>query len=49
MKVYLKRSNNIPTCVLGWKTPLDKRKELLEYEEKLKLIIRLVTALKMIN
>ena len=29
MKAYLKRSNNIPTCVLGWKTPLEKRVELL--------------------
>lgn len=29
MKAYLKRSNNIPTCVLGWKTPIQKRKELL--------------------
>lgn len=29
MKAYLIRSNNIPTCVLGWKTPLEKRKELL--------------------
>lgn len=29
MKEYLKRSNNIPTCVLGWKTPLENRVELL--------------------
>ncbi|MBO5577837.1 MAG: transposase [Bacilli bacterium] len=29
MKAYLKRSNNIPTSVLKWKTPLDKRAELL--------------------
>ena len=28
MKRYLKRSNNIPMAVLGWKTPLQKRKEL---------------------
>ena len=28
MKRYLKRSNNIPMSVLGWKTPLQKRKEL---------------------
>ena len=27
MKSYLKRSNNIPTSVLGWKTPLQSRKE----------------------
>lgn len=27
MKAYLKRSNNIPTCVLKWKTPLQVRKE----------------------
>ena len=27
MKAYLKRSNNIPTSVLGWKTPLQARKE----------------------
>lgn len=46
MEAYLTRSNNIPTCVLGWKTPLDKRKELLEFEEKSKLIARLITALK---
>lgn len=30
MKAYLNRSNNIPTSVLGWKTPLEKRKELLQ-------------------
>ena len=29
MKSYLTRSNNIPTCVLGWKSPLEKRKDLL--------------------
>lgn len=29
MKEYLKRSNNIPTCMLGWKTPLENRVELL--------------------
>lgn len=29
MKAYLKRSNNIPTSVLGWKTPLEKRKEIM--------------------
>ena len=28
MKRYLKRSNNIPMAVLGWKSPLEKRKEL---------------------
>lgn len=28
MKRYLKRSNNIPMSVLGWKTPLQKRWEL---------------------
>lgn len=28
MKRYLRRSNNIPMAVLGWKTPLQKRKEL---------------------
>lgn len=28
MKRYLRRSNNIPMSVLGWKTPLQKRKEL---------------------
>ena len=27
MKSYLKRSNNIPTAVLKWKTPLESRKE----------------------
>lgn len=32
MKAYLKRSNNIPTCVLGWKTPIEKRKELLLHD-----------------
>ena len=30
MKRYLKRSNNIPVSVLGWKSPLQKRAE-LEY------------------
>ncbi len=30
MKLYLKRSNNIPTSVLNWKTPIEKRKELLQ-------------------
>ena len=29
MKVYLKRSNNIPTRVLGWKSPIQFRNELL--------------------
>ena len=29
MKAYLKRSNHIPTSVLKWKTPLEKRAELL--------------------
>ena len=28
MKQYLKRSNNIPMSVLGWKSPLQKRAEL---------------------
>lgn len=28
MKRYLRRSNNIPMAVLGWKSPLEKRKEL---------------------
>lgn len=28
MKRYLNRSNNIPMHVLGWKTPLEKRREL---------------------
>ena len=27
MKAYLKRSNNIPTSVLKWKTPVENRKE----------------------
>ena len=30
MKVYLKRSNNIPMQVLGWSTPLEKREQLLK-------------------
>ena len=30
MKRYLKRSNNIPMQVLGWKTPLEKRYELMK-------------------
>ena len=30
MKVYLKRSNNIPMQVLGWITPLEKREQLLK-------------------
>ena len=29
MKAYLIRSNNIPTCVLKWMTPIEKRKQLL--------------------
>ena len=29
MKSYLKMSNNIPISVLQWKTPLEKRSELL--------------------
>lgn len=37
MRRYLKRSNNIPTAVLGWKSPNEKHKELskniLTYEE----------------
>ena len=28
MKRYLRRSNNIPMAVLGWKSPVQKRKEL---------------------
>lgn len=28
-KLYLKRSNNIPMAVLGFKTPLEKRKKLI--------------------
>ena len=28
MKAYLKRSNNIPMSILGWKSPIEKRKEL---------------------
>lgn len=32
MKSYLKRSNNIPMQVLGWKTPLEKRIELEEHQ-----------------
>lgn len=31
MKRYLKRSNNIPMAVLGWESPLQKRRE-LEYK-----------------
>ena len=30
MKLYLKRSNNIPMQVLGWITPLEKREQLLK-------------------
>lgn len=30
MKAYLKRSNNIPMQILGWISPLEKRKALLE-------------------
>lgn len=29
MKAYLLRSNNIPSSVLGWKSPIEKRKELI--------------------
>ena len=29
MAAYLKRSNNIPIATLGWKTPIEVRKELL--------------------
>jgi len=29
MRAYLKRSNNIPMATLGWKTPIEIRKELL--------------------
>ena len=28
MKRYLRRSNRIPSSVLGWKSPLEKRKEI---------------------
>jgi len=45
MKAYLKRSNNIPTCVLGWKIPLDRRKELLEIEEKRKAVTSLLDSI----
>ena len=31
MKRYLKRSNNIPMSVLGWKSPIQKRRELEFY------------------
>ncbi len=31
MKRYLKRSNNIPMAVLGWKSPIQKRRELELY------------------
>ena len=30
MKRYLRRANNIPMSVLDWKTPLQKRQELIE-------------------
>ena len=30
MKAYLKRSNNIPMQVLGWISPLEKRKQIIE-------------------
>ena len=30
MKSYLKRSNNIPMQVLGWISPLEKRKQIIE-------------------
>ena len=30
MKAYLKRSNNIPMQVLGWISPLEKRRKLIE-------------------
>jgi transposase InsO family protein len=30
MKAYLKRSNNIPMQVLGWVSPLEKRKQIIE-------------------
>ena len=28
MKRYLRRSNRIPMCVLGWKSPVEKRREI---------------------
>lgn len=31
MKRYLKRSNNIPMAVLGWKSPIQKRREIQFY------------------
>lgn len=34
LAAYLKRSNNIPSRVLNWKTPLEKRKELEDEENK---------------
>lgn len=39
MKAYLIRSNNIPISVLGWKTPLEKRRELLN-EKKMKKLLK---------
>ena len=30
LKAYLRRSNNIPMQVLGWKSPKQKRQELLQ-------------------
>ena len=30
MKTYLKRSNNIPMQVLGWISPIEKRKQIIE-------------------
>ncbi|MBQ7120537.1 MAG: integrase core domain-containing protein, partial [Oscillospiraceae bacterium] len=31
LKRYLKRSNNIPMSVLGWKSPIQKRREIEFY------------------
>lgn len=33
-KVYLKKSNNTPRKLLNWKTPIEKRKELLSISQK---------------
>ena len=34
IKVYLKKSNNTPKKLLNWKTPIEKRKELLSISQK---------------
>ena len=34
IKVYLKKSNNTPRKLLNWKTPIEKRKELLSISQK---------------